>query len=201
MPSISFVERRKDYRLPYSDKVIFTDGNKSTTAYAANFSRGGLFVKTLEPYPIESIIYLGFLLPSQPGSLIVKAKVAHIVFDKQRSEIECGIGFEFMELDESRKSILNVHVLNEKMNYLELQKILEPAKPNLSEVERYIKKIPILQSLDLLALRYKVNRICTLFEPPLEAESVESPPPKTVEIEEEEETEVDTSDEVTKLTG
>ncbi|MEZ4751445.1 MAG: hypothetical protein R3B54_12750 [Bdellovibrionota bacterium] len=50
------------------------------------------------------------------------------------------------------------------MGYLELKKILSD-KPNLSEVQRYLQRMPALQGLDLLELRYRVNRICTLFEP------------------------------------
>ncbi|MCB0406078.1 MAG: PilZ domain-containing protein [Bdellovibrionales bacterium] len=162
---MSMVDRRKDYRLPYHDRVIFSDGKTSKTAYAGNFSRGGLFVLTLDPYPIDTIVTTTFLLPNQAGSMSVKSRLAHIVFDKQRCEVDCGAGLQFLELNESQKSILNLQILNEKMGYLELKKILAPEKPSLSEVQRYLQRMPALQGLDLLELRYRVNRICTLFEP------------------------------------
>jgi len=165
MADPNFSDRRKQYRLPYQERIIFTDGQSSKTAYAGNISRGGLFALTLEPYPIDTVLHIAFMLPNQPGSFCLKGKVVHIVFDRQRCEIDNGIGIEFLEMNESQKSIINLHILNEKMGYLELRKILEPEKPNLSEIQRYIKKLHALKGLDLLALRYKVNRICTLFEP------------------------------------
>lgn len=165
MAQDSFIERRKEYRLPYGEKVIFTDGRSSGTAYAANISRGGVFVMSLDPFPIDTMVSLSFFLPSQAHSFCVKGKVAHIVFDRQRCEIECGMGFQFLELNESQKSILNLHILNEQSTYMELKKHLSQPKPDSAEIARCLKKMPALAKLDLLALRYRVNRICTILEP------------------------------------
>lgn len=160
-----FVERRREYRLPYEERVIFTDGQRSMTAYAVNISRGGIFAKTLEPYPIDTQGHVAFVLSGHPQSFCVRAKVAHIVFDRQRCEVDCGMGFQFQELSESQKSILNLHILNEQRNYLELKKILSVEKPDSGQLALCLKKMPSLAKLDLLALRYRVNRICTIFEP------------------------------------
>lgn len=160
-----FIERRKEYRLPYHEKVIFTDGTHSLTAYAVNISRGGVFVTSLDPLPIDTQVNMAFLLPNQPRAFCVKARIAHIVFDRQRCEVECGMGTMFLELNESQKSILNLHILNEQSNYLELKRLLAEKKPNASEVQKRLKHMPHLQKYDLLGLRYKVNRICTIFEP------------------------------------
>jgi len=165
MKESNFVERRKEYRLPYMEKVIFTEGHRSGTAYAANISRGGVFVTTLDPFPIDTQVHLAFCLPNQTASFCVKGKVAHIVFDRQRCEIECGMGFQFLELNESQKSTLNLHILNEQTTYMELKKILASKKPDSEEIAKHIRKLPNLARYDLLGLRYKVNRICTLFEP------------------------------------
>ena len=169
MDKSKFVERRREYRLPYDEKVIFTDGDKSATAYAVNVSRGGIFAKTLDPYPIDTTGFLAFFLPNHPQSFCVRAKVAHIVFDRQRCEVECGMGFQFVELDESHKSIMNLHILNEQRNYLELQKILAAERPDRAALAVCLKKMPALARLDLLGLRYRVNRICTIFEPQSDA--------------------------------
>jgi Tfp pilus assembly protein PilZ len=160
-----FIERRKEYRLPYGEKVIFTDGAKSGTAYGVNISRGGVFVTTLEPYPIDTTVNLAFCLPSLTSSFCVKGKVAHIVFDRQRCEVECGMGFMFLELNEQQKSTLNLHILNEQSTYLELKKLLLKERPNPTEIARCLKRLPALEGYDLLRLRYRVNRICTIFEP------------------------------------
>lgn len=170
MAAEKFIEKRKQYRLPFGTKVIATDGQNSSTAYAANISRGGVFVKSLNPFPINTVCNIGFRLPNQPVTFCVKAKCAHVVFDKQRCEVDNGMGFQFMELTESQKAQINLHILNEKMTYLELKKILLPEKPNMVELERYLEKMPSLHYADLLDLRYKVNRVCTIFEPTEELE-------------------------------
>jgi hypothetical protein len=164
MSDSSLVERRRQFRLPYNERVIFTDGQKSFTSYGANISRGGLFATSLDPYPIDTIGHIAFFLPSQTNSLCVKAKVAHISFDRQRCEIECGMGFQFMELTDSQKSILNLHILNEQRTYQELKKLLAATRPDSLEISKCLKNMPTLNRLDLLGLRYKVNRICTIFE-------------------------------------
>jgi len=165
MKASNFIERRKEYRLPYHEKVIFTDSTQSFTAYAINISRGGLFVTSLDPLPMDTPLNMGFLLPSQPKAFCVKARVAHIVFDRQRCEVDCGMGLMFLDLNESQKSILNLHILNEQATYQELKRLLEAENPNSAEVQKKIKHMPHLQRYDLLGLRYKVNRICTIFEP------------------------------------
>ncbi len=165
MKEDTFIERRKEYRLPLDQKTILTDGKRSVTAYSANLSRGGLFLLSLEPFSIDTKVWLAFMLPAHSMSLCLKGRVAHIVFDKQRCEIDCGMGVQFIDVGESHKSLINLHILNEKMAYLELKKLLLPAKPNLSEVERLLKTLPALRATDLSALRYRVNRICTIFEP------------------------------------
>lgn len=165
MKDSNFIERRKEYRLPYQDKVIFTDGKSSWTAYAANVSRGGVFVTSLEPLPIDTQIHLAFMLPNHPTTLCLKAKVAHIVFDRQRCEIECGMGFSFLEMNESQKSLMNLHIVNQQTAYMELKKLLTELKPDANEISKRLRVLPNLSGQDLLALRYRVNRICTLFEP------------------------------------
>lgn len=158
-----FTERRKNYRLPFDSKVIYTDGEKSATAYSVNISRGGLFMMTMNSYPIDTKINLSFLIPNQTGSFSCKARVAHLVHNNQRSDIECGIGFEFLELTKAQQSTLNLYVVNSKMAYLELKKLLEPERPNLLEVKRRLVHLPKMNT-DLLYLRYRIHRICYLFE-------------------------------------
>lgn len=165
MKNSEFVERRKEYRLPFGEKVIFTDGKSAATAYAINMSRGGLFATSLEPLPIDTQVALAFCIPDNASSFCLKAKVAHIVFDRQRCEIDCGMGFQFLELTESHKSVLNLFILNQQAAYLELKQLLAEERPDPIQLRTLTAKIPTLHGTDLLNLRYRVNRICTIFEP------------------------------------
>lgn len=159
-----FIERRKQHRLPFEDKVVFTEGKKSFTAYASNISRGGVFVTSTDPLPIETLGHIAFFLPGQEHCLCFKAKVAHVVFDRQRCEVENGMGFMFQDLSEDQQSLLDNHLQKEQDAYMELKQILIAEHPNAVEIARCLAALPNLRRHDLLALRYKVNRICTLFE-------------------------------------
>lgn len=161
-----FVERRKQHRLPYEEKIVFTDGQRSFTGYASNISIGGVFITSLDPFPIETQGYMAFFIPGLDRNLCLKAKVVHIVFDRQRCEIENGMGFMFLEMTEAQKHLLVVHVQGEQDAYLELKQILSAEHPNSAELARCLARLPHLRRHDLLALRYRVNRICTLFETP-----------------------------------
>jgi len=161
-----FIERRKEYRLPFPHKVIFTDESTTRAAYAVNLSRGGLFIATLEPFPIDTILNCIFMISNHPTSLCLKAKVVHVVFDRQRAEVDCGMGCFFQDLTEAQKAILNLHILNEKATYLDLRRIIANPNRGVGDFQTLLAKIPYLQALDPLALKYKVNRVCTLFEGP-----------------------------------
>lgn len=160
-----FIERRKQHRLPYEHKMIFTDGKKSFAAYACNISQGGMFVRSMDPFPIDTKGFLNFLLPAEGTSLCVPGKVVHVVFDRQRCEVDNGMGFQFTDMSAAHQQILNDHMISDQRAYQELQRILREERPDANEVRAWIKKLPHLMHLDLLGLRYKVNRICTIFEP------------------------------------
>lgn len=160
-----FVERRKENRLPFEDKIIFTDGKRTFTGYTTNISRGGVFVTSTEPYPIDTKGQLMIFIPGQKTSFCFKAQVVHIVFDRQRCEVDNGMGFMFQELADVHKKILDAHIREEEESYLKLKEILSAERPDSAEMAKWLKKLPHLKNMDLLGLRYKVNRICTLFEP------------------------------------
>ena len=54
--------------------------------------------------------------------------------------------------------------MNEQIAYLELRDLLRADRPESYAVNRCLKRLPGLKESDFLSLRYRVNRICTLFE-------------------------------------
>lgn len=164
--SATFVERRKEYRLPFEDKIIFSDGKRTYTGYALNISRGGLFVTSLDPFPIETHGHIAFFLPQRETCLTFKAKVVHIVFDRQRCEVENGMGFMFMDMTSEQKELIDNHIRADQDCYLELKRLLAADRPDAQQMQEQLQRLPSLRRHDLLALRYRVNRICTLFEAP-----------------------------------
>ena len=164
MDEKQFVNRRREHRLPYFDKVIFSDGKKYMTAHAINVSRGGIFVTTLDSFPIETTGHLAFTLSSHPKSLCAKVRVAHTVYDTQRSEVECGMGLQFLDITQVQLNLVSLHILTDQSHYLELREVLKDEKPDMANIKRLRSKLPGLDHYDLLGLRYRVSRICTLFD-------------------------------------
>lgn len=160
-----FTERRKEYRLPFEQRVIFADEHRSMAAYALNISRGGLFLRSLDPYPLDTQGHIAFMLPGYESTLCLRAKMVHFVFDRQRCEVECGMGFMFMDIAENHRSLLHTHILNEQAAYMEMKALLESPQPDPQQLDTCLSRLPFLKGQDLLSLRYRVNRICTLFEP------------------------------------
>lgn len=167
-----FINRRKEPRLPFFDKVIVSSAGKYITAHAINLSRGGIFVTTMDAFPIENNANAVFMLPNYSNTLSIKSRIAHIVFDKQRSEVECGMGIQFLELSQTHSNLLNLYILNDQKNYLELKELLTAEKPDFLSINNLRNKLPGLSHYDLLGLKYRVDRICTLFElPPVSSSS------------------------------
>lgn len=163
----NFVEKRQYHRLPFTKKLLLTDQKKSLVGGALNLSRGGLFLKTLNPFPIDSVGLVSFMLPGQEKSISFKAKVVHLVFDRQRAEVDCGMGIQFVDIELHHQKLLDEFLENEKTAYLALNEVLQNQRPSQAEVNIYLEQLSDLRGLELSELRYRVARICTIFESPL----------------------------------
>lgn len=160
----NFIEKRKFYRLPFWEPLLITDGKKTVTGGALNMSRGGVFLKTLNTLPLDSMGHITFVIPGHKKSICLKAKVAHLVFDKQRAEVDCGMGIQFVELSNQHQKMIDDFLDAEKDAYLSLAKVLQDRRPSNVDIERHLQQLGYLKGLDLSSLRYKVRRICTIFE-------------------------------------
>lgn len=160
-------EKRKQYRLPYESKILLLTQTKSSVAYASNLSFGGLFISTLNFFPVNQELTLYFTLPNSNTTLSAFGRVAHVVLDREHCEVECGMGIQFNFIKTSHQNLIIAHIEEEKKNYLELKKILDSKRPNQADIDTYVKRLPYLQKYqELLVLTYRVNRIATLFLPP-----------------------------------
>jgi len=160
----NFIEKRRFYRLPFGEPLLVTDTHKTVVGGALNISRGGVFLKTLNPLPLDSVGHVSFVLPGQEKSICFKAKVAHLVFDRQRAEVDCGMGLQFVEVEARHQRILDQYLENEKTAYLALEQVLKARRPVVAEIEKHLEHLTQLKGLDLSELRYRVARICTIFE-------------------------------------
>lgn len=162
--SFNFIEKRQHFRLPFFDSLLMTDGKKTVVGDALNISRGGLFLKTLNSLPLDFSGYLSFLIPGESQSICVKAKVAHLVFDRQRAEVDCGMGIRFIDPEPKVQSLIDTFIEEEKKAYLALAEVLRERRPQVAQVEKFMLRLKHLRGLELSSLRYRVERICTIFE-------------------------------------
>ena len=99
-------ERRLHYRSQLNMLVQFRVGDlkEFMREYAANISGGGMFVRTREPHPEGSMIYLQFRL--KDGSTIIEGlgKVVHVNSPEHAIP---GMGVEFVNLDADSKKIID----------------------------------------------------------------------------------------------
>lgn len=160
----NFIEKRKFYRLPFMESLLITDGKKTVTGGALNMSRGGVFLKTLTPLSLDSVGHIALVIPGQEKSICLKAKVAHLVFDRQRAEVDCGMGIQFIDLQSHHQRMIDEFLDSEKNAYISLAKVLQARRPSHADIEKHLKQLTYLRGLDLSSLRYKVRRICTIFE-------------------------------------
>ena len=161
---IRSIEKRSDVRLPFTSRVLFSNDKGIMVAHGLDLSRGGMFVRTLDTYSIDDLGILSFTLPGVKRVISVKSRIAHIIFDKQRCEIECGLGIQFHDLSSETSEAIRRFLSGQKEAYRELQTLLSNDKPNLSDLSGCLSRIPSISEKDILGLRYRVNRICTLLE-------------------------------------
>lgn len=160
----TFIEKRRYFRLPFGEALLVTDSQSTVVGGALNISRGGVFLKTLNPLSLDSIGHVSFVLPGSKKSICFKAKVAHLVFDRQRAEVDCGMGLQFVEMDAKNQRILDQYIENEKEAYQALNQILKARRPLATNIDVHLQQLTHLRGLDLSELRYRVARICTIFE-------------------------------------
>ena len=160
----NFIEKRQFYRLPFQESLLITDGKKTVVGEALNISRGGVFLKTLTPLPLDFPGLLNFVIPGQPKSICVNAKVAHLVFDRQRAEVDCGMGVQFTDPEARVQQMIDQFLEEEKNAYLSLAEVLRVRRPDVAKVEKFLIRLKHLRGSELSTLRYRVERICTIFE-------------------------------------
>jgi uncharacterized protein (TIGR02266 family) len=98
-------ERREHPRLPLKMLVQFKlhDMDEFMRDHAVNLSAGGMFVRTREPQPLGSMVYLQFRLEDGVKLIEGLGKVVHV---NPPEEAVPGMGIEFVNLDtESRRLI------------------------------------------------------------------------------------------------
>lgn len=84
--------------------------------YAANISMGGMFIRSVEPHPEGSMIYLQFTLADGEKLIEGLAQVIHV---NPPDHPAPGMGVEFVNLEENSRALIE-KILRERAAELEL---------------------------------------------------------------------------------
>ncbi len=161
----AFVNRRKEPRLPFSQKIICSTQEETKVTYSLNISRGGVFLLSLDPFPVATTIHVAMWLPGHDRAFTCQGWVTHIVFDRLRCEVECGMGVQFQNLNETQSDMLDMFCRQEQDVYARLLELFENKSANRKLILEQAALIPNLRGRELLEIQYRVHRVCTLFEP------------------------------------
>jgi molecular chaperone DnaK len=100
---LGFEDRRRDPRHPVNllVHVAARDVDELAERYATDVSRGGLFVRTREPYPVGTMVRLEVRLTGGTPAIRALAIVRYSQPDRPgvNPPVKPGMGLEFLELD------------------------------------------------------------------------------------------------------
>jgi uncharacterized protein (TIGR02266 family) len=100
------IERRVHPRIPLKLLVQFRlqDMDEFMREYAVNLSVGGMFIRTSDPHPRESLVYLQFTLVAGDKLIEGLGKVVHV--NPPTHEVP-GMGIEFVNLDDESREFID----------------------------------------------------------------------------------------------
>lgn len=90
-------EKRKDPRIPVKLKVKLKKAGFEGEYYTANVSRGGVFVETNNPFPLEDMFEVELFL-SENEKLTCNGKVVWISYSSEKSIYLAGMGLKFEDI-------------------------------------------------------------------------------------------------------
>ena len=101
---------RKHPRYSVSIKVTFKSKEQFMEEYAKDISKGGLFVATDKPLPMESKIELILSLPEVQKEVKIIAEVVHVFGSEQAKLLDNkrvpGMGVQFLEFEDDGRKVL-----------------------------------------------------------------------------------------------
>ena len=93
-----FVERREHPRAVVKIEIEFKHTIDFVTSYMLNISKGGLFIKTDEALPLDTIVFLRFTLPGDTKLIETAGKVVWCHTRKEKGYFPNGMGIKFLKL-------------------------------------------------------------------------------------------------------
>jgi uncharacterized protein (TIGR02266 family) len=115
---------RASVRFEVEFEVTFDTGKQLATEFTKNISRGGLFIVTKDPPPMDAMVEITLRLPHINRDLNVSGRVVHRVLEA-RPNSPMGFGLQFENLSKEIKEMLGN--LATRLSALDSSKEPEPA--------------------------------------------------------------------------
>jgi uncharacterized protein (TIGR02266 family) len=95
------LEQRYEARYKARLAIFYGSGQrKLMTDYSVNMSTGGVFIETAKPMPVETTLFVKFMLPANGETISCKTKVAWTNEPEEikSKDLPLGMGLRFLDL-------------------------------------------------------------------------------------------------------
>ena len=92
-------EKREHPRAVVKIEIEFKDIMDFISSYMINISNGGLFIKTDETFPLDTIVLLRFTMPGDPQPIETEGKVVWCNTKGGKGYFPKGMGVKFLRLN------------------------------------------------------------------------------------------------------
>jgi uncharacterized protein (TIGR02266 family) len=89
-------------------KIAFQDSRAPVSSYFLNLSSGGIFIKTDNPAPVDSILSLLLHMPGDLEPLNIQGRVVRI--KKHANSFPAGMGIQFIDIPPLHKERIQAFV-------------------------------------------------------------------------------------------
>ncbi len=139
--------RRQLLRVDARIEVEFKSFEQFYTEYTTNISQGGLFIKTDNPQPEQSVVEVRMMLPEEPEPISLVAEVVHVIGKAAAAKHgwETGMGMHFVDYEETAKEAIENYI---RRRYKKDPKAKIPDRRNHMRVPMRLRvKFPDMQTL------------------------------------------------------
>ncbi|TET11181.1 TIGR02266 family protein [Candidatus Aerophobetes bacterium] len=123
-------ERRKDSRFSASIEVRFKNVKHFLWAYSKDISKGGIFIRTTNPMPLNIIVQLKLFLPGRSREVSAVAEVSYILKEGEAKRGP-GMGLQLIGFDKEGKKEIEMYLKEIRNRNAKLKKTAKPIRKKL----------------------------------------------------------------------
>lgn len=160
------IENRRNYRIPFREKFVFSTPAGVFAGNGVNISKGGAFVSLLENPQIRTGLKCRalFKLNNQSKPISVNAEVKRVIASTANPETVPGLAFEFESVNPEIQAQLNLYLEESRKNFEVIATILGGGEPDILTLSPLLASVQVPPFADLGELRFHVERILKAIE-------------------------------------